>query len=429
MKILPRYVLRAHLGPFLFAFGALTGVILINTVVMRLADLAGKGLPVRVLLEFFVLFLPSNVALTLPMAVLVAVLYTFSRLAEENEITAMEASGVDLRRLVAPLLLVAALLSAGLLWFNDRILAESNHRLSQLIVEIARTRPLFALREQALNPIRTGAGSAQFYLRAHHIDPATNNLRDVIVYDVRNRDVGRTIYADSGTMAFNAARTDLLLTLFDGSIREVDFQTPDAFQLAHFERQTMRMAGVADTLEHGPASEFRYDRSMTIAMMKDRVDTLRGELKKLQAQAAIAAPSARDPAMVTHHVERLRRQIDAFRVEIHKKYALAAASFIFVLIGVPLALRFAHGGIGMVITVSLVVFTFYYVGLESGESLADEGYLSPGWAMWWMNAILGSAGVLLFRRLGAERPSGREGGWDWWLRLFRLRSLAVLDRR
>ncbi|MBA2671233.1 MAG: LptF/LptG family permease, partial [Gemmatimonadetes bacterium] len=86
MKVLTRYLLKAHLGPMLFAFVALTGVILINTIAKEMASLAGKGLPLELVGEFFLLSLPANIALTLPMSVLVAVLYTFSNMASENEI-------------------------------------------------------------------------------------------------------------------------------------------------------------------------------------------------------------------------------------------------------------------------------------------------------------------------------------------------------
>ena len=61
MKILTRYLLRSHLGPFCFAFAALFAVVLTNVVAEQLAELAGKGLPRRVFVEFFVLSLPSNV--------------------------------------------------------------------------------------------------------------------------------------------------------------------------------------------------------------------------------------------------------------------------------------------------------------------------------------------------------------------------------
>ncbi|HEU0077056.1 MAG TPA: LptF/LptG family permease, partial [Longimicrobiaceae bacterium] len=134
MKILTRYLLRAHVGPFLFAFLALTGVITINTLARRLAELAGKGLPLDVVFRFFVLSLPATIALTFPMAVLVSVLYTFSQLTADNEVTALKASGIDLKRLLLPVFVAAALIAGGMVWFNDRVLPESNHRWSQLMV-------------------------------------------------------------------------------------------------------------------------------------------------------------------------------------------------------------------------------------------------------------------------------------------------------
>jgi lipopolysaccharide export system permease protein len=90
-----------------------------------------------------------------------------------------------------------------------------------------------------------------------------------------------------------------------------------------------------------------------------------------------------------------------FLVEVHKKYAIAAACIVFVLIGVPAALQFASGGIGFVIGVSLTVFTVFYVGLIGGESLANRLIVSPFWAMWTPNilfAVIGLAGLWRMRR-------------------------------
>src|SRR5207342_1616912 len=65
-----------------------------------------------------------------------------------------------------------------------------------------------------------------------------------------------------------------------------------------------------------------------------------------------------------------RRAKNRYEIEIHKKFALAAACLIFVVLGAPLALRFPRGGVGLVLLVSLMVFALYYVGLIGGESLA-----------------------------------------------------------
>src|SRR2546428_10088517 len=94
VRILSRYVLRQHLAPLVFALAALTCFLLIQQVAKQLGNLVGKGLPWGVIVEVFVLSIPFIVATTLPMAVLVAVLYVFTHLAADNEITAMKASGV-----------------------------------------------------------------------------------------------------------------------------------------------------------------------------------------------------------------------------------------------------------------------------------------------------------------------------------------------
>ncbi|HWU32573.1 MAG TPA: LptF/LptG family permease, partial [Marmoricola sp.] len=79
MKILPRYIIREHVGPLIFSLSALTVLLLLNQVAKQFGQLVGKGLSWAIIGEFFLLSLPFIVAMTLPMAVLVAVLYGFSR--------------------------------------------------------------------------------------------------------------------------------------------------------------------------------------------------------------------------------------------------------------------------------------------------------------------------------------------------------------
>jgi lipopolysaccharide export system permease protein len=80
--------------------------------------------------------------------------------------------------------------------------------------------------------------------------------------------------------------------------------------------------------------------------------------------------------------------IDQFRVEIEKKFAIATACIVFVLLGAPIALRFPRGGVGLTIGVSLGVFGVYYVGLLGGEALADRAIVGPSVAMWmWLGRI------------------------------------------
>lgn len=440
MKILTRYLLRVHLGPFLFAFVALTGVVLINTLARRLADLAGKGLPTGVVMEFFVLAVPATVALTFPMAVLVAVLYTFSQFTAENEITALKASGVDLRRMVMPLMVSAGLIAAFMVWFNDRVLPEANHRWSLLWADIARKTPTLILQEQTVNRIPTSDGRT-IYIRASRIDPATNRLWDVSIYDLTRPEESRTIYADSAVTAFNAARTDMVLHLYDGHMRQATSDQPGQFQYLSFREQTLGIPGVGNELNLADrGTGYRGDREMTIAMLQARIDTLardRGHARRETGKVAMADLNAilpRGKADTTNRyngqtaadrarqmaetlrtsdqrVKDLEREMREYEVEIHKKWSIAAASLVFVLVGAPLALRFPAGGIGMVIAASLAIFSLYYVGLIGGEALADRGYLRPQTAMWAMNVVMAVVGLFAFLRMGRETSTARSGGW------------------
>jgi lipopolysaccharide export system permease protein len=114
--------------------------------------------------------------------------------------------------------------------------------------------------------------------------------------------------------------------------------------------------------------------------------------------------------------------VDGHSVEIEKKFAIAVACFIFVLLGAPVALRFPRGGVGMTIGVSLAVFGLYYVGLIVGETLADRDILSPFWGMWSANFILGTVGLWLTIRLGSEGTTNR--GSETSEMLYRLRARA-----
>src|SRR5258707_4825019 len=104
-----------------------------------------------------------------------------------------------------------------------------------------------------------------------------------------------------------------------------------------------------------------------------------------------------------------------FEVEIQKKFAIAASCVIFALVGVPVALRFPRGGVGLVIGMSLVVFTVYYVGLIAGEGLGNRMIVSPFFAMLTPNVVFGVLGLVGVWQMRRGGGSGRGGGWsDVW---------------
>jgi lipopolysaccharide export system permease protein len=482
------------------------------------------------------LSVPFIIAMTLPMAVLVATLYAFSRLASENEITALKASGVGHFRILSPVLWGAFGISLLMIWFNDQVLPAANHRLSTLQTDIGRTKPTFALREQVINEVSPG----RLYLRAGDIDEGSNGLYEVTIYDLSDPQRRRTVHADSGRMQLAANREDLELTLFDGYSQEIPRDNTTELQRLYFRTDIVKVRGIATGFSRTADKGYKSDREMTICEMQSEVQRAARDLKAAnmdlanamgnaayhlatgetraiaaaspdvriwslaqaycmyvvplfgveEAQAAESPPPdeaivspqqvvrqsggegtdsagrfqlpeavqqalpptfrgargaqqpiteqpvltgtpnapgripAVDPYVIAKgqlqaagsRIQNARMDLNQYQVEIEKKFALAAACLVFVLLGAPMALRFPRGGVGLVIGASLTVFGLYYVGLIAGETLADKLILSPFVAMWMANVLFTIAGFVflyMLRRSGSTTRGGDFGEmWD-----------------
>jgi lipopolysaccharide export system permease protein len=474
VKILHRYVLKEHLGPLTFALTALTSILLLQYIGKHFGELVGKGLPTLVIAEFFGLSIPLTVALTLPMAVLVATLYAFSRLAAENEITALKASGVSLVSVLKPVLWAALGVTLVMVVFNDQVLPRSNHKLATLQRDIAQKKPTFGLREQVINEVSPG----RFYLRAGHLDEASNMMREVTIYDMSDPTRRRTIFADSGNMGMSKGMTDLELTLYNGNMQDVPTNNADELQRLYFNVDLIRVRGVGNQFQKTTVDTYKSDREMTVCEMQAAQNSARREheltrkefektlasLRKAKATVnkevltadtrepwdvglgrlycgaiemlkpklarAQAPPRASGPqgpttvasppsAEITNQLASLQtlratlddsaRLMNAYGVEIHKKFALAVACFVFVLLGAPIALRFPRGGVGLTIGVSLFVFALYYVCLIAGESLGKRGLMPAVVSMWMANVIFAMIALVLLAKMGKEGSTARGG--------------------
>ena len=513
MKIIGRYVLKEHVGPFLFASTALTSLMLLQYIAKRFGDLVGKGLPTSVIAEFMALSIPFTVAMTMPMAVLVAVLYAFSRLAAENEINALKASGVGMRKVLAPVLLGGFGMFLVMVAFNDQVLPRANHRLAVLQLDIFRTKPTFALREQVINTVKEG----QLYLKAGTIDEATSDMTDVVIYDLSDPMRRRTIYAETGKLALAPNRRDLDLTLYNGVMMEVPNKDPGELTRLFYTWDRLRVENVYSSYEETQTGAIsKGDREMSVCEMQQRLTRADYLMRQARFEERIAqwelAPAGKAPptppvmgdpppgigtaycallAMIANarppsaakpsdtadavnpllgrstssgirypgtrspdgvartdsarrlpdesgiraRIEEARyretdaqRERDRYDVEIQKKFSLAAACIIFVLVGAPIALRFPRGGVGLVIGVSFAIFGLYYVGLIGGETLANKGYVPPWVAMWGINIVLALIGLALALRMGRESSTSRGGDFGELLVTIRARFFGWLRR-
>ncbi len=448
----------------------------------NIGQLVGKGLSPWVIVEFFALSIPLTVALTLPMAVLVGTLYAFSRLAAENEITALKASGVSLVSVLKPVLWAALGVTLMMIVFNDQVLPRANHRLAILQRDIAQKKPTFGLREQVINEVSPG----KFYLRAGHLDENSNRMREVTIYDMGDPSRRRTIFADSGNMQMSKGMSDLELTLYNGNMQDVPTATPTQLQRLYFKVDHVRMRGVGNNFQKSKSDTYKGNREMTVCEMSYAVKRARSEYllaeqdfkreKELAVKAHLGiSPTAKmlkpkppnstdisslycsltnlfkvktahaqtrresstaanfkrpvltstngsttpgsqsegpPSAQVEQAVNRLSESSAAMNelsVEINKKFALAVACFVFVLLGAPIALRFPRGGVGLTIGVSLGVFALYYVCLIGGQALGNRGIIPPAISMWMADVLFAAVALWLLGRMGAEGSTARGG--------------------
>jgi lipopolysaccharide export system permease protein len=305
VRLLDRYLLRQLAAPFLFGLAALTSLMLLSQVAKKFGALVGKGLPWSVIAEVFGLSIPFIVAMTLPMAVLLAVLYSFSHLAADNEITAMRASGISVYQILAPVMAWGICMSAFNFVFVDQVLPRSNARLRSLLIDIGRKKPTFELREQVINEVPP----SQYFLRAGRIDAATGRLKNVTIYDVGGETSRRIIYADSGFMAYAEGQTDLSLRLYDGSIHQYRPAEPETFQLTYYHINDIRVKNVFDELERNTTDAVRGDREMSTCEMisvihsarrdqeeavRDRREMLLSDLRRLLNLPPLGPPPGED---------------------------------------------------------------------------------------------------------------------------------------
>jgi lipopolysaccharide export system permease protein len=263
VRLLPRYLLRQLIAPFCFSLAAATSLMLLNQVAKRFGALVGKGLPWSVITEVFVLSLPFILAMTMPMAVLLAVLYAFSHLAADNEVMALRATGVSVPQMLRPVFGWGIMMSALTFLFIDQVLPNSNARLRALLIDIGRKKPTFELREQVINEVPP----SKYFLRSSRIDAVTGRLRGVTIYDVGDENVRRVIYADSGFMAYAKGGQDLTLQLFDGVIHQYKSDEADRFQVTRFATNGIRVRNVFDELVRNTSDQIRGDREMSSCEM------------------------------------------------------------------------------------------------------------------------------------------------------------------
>ncbi len=433
MKILQRYILREHIAPFFFAFFTVTFLLIVDTIPRIIDHVIDKDLSILVVLELVWLNLAWMMALSVPMAVLVATLMAFGRLSSDFEITAIKASGINLLHIIIPLLIAGGVITFGMIQFNDKVLPDMNKKWRLLWGDISAMRPTMIFRSNAFITDIPG-----YIILIDDINHTTSEVRGVRINDTRMPNKPRIIVADHGLLKSTDNGRNMQFTLYDGEVHTLDLAEPDNYRKVQFENQVINIEGTASELVR-TESETRTDREKGIDEMRQDVAQSKASMQSAQerimtnfdsraaylfadtfaynlkrdtiSDSAALALVRQDCDVFLRHIERNYQQIDAqkqqrdkFQIEIYKKYSIPAASLAFILIGAPLGMMTRRSGMGVAIAVSIILFLVYWAFLIGGEDLADRGLVEPFWAMWSANILMGAIGLYLIYVVVTEKP-------------------------
>lgn len=362
MSLLRRYVLRELLSPCIMAFVIFTFVLVTGNLV-KLADLlVNKGVPLWDVLRLFSLLIPSLLSHTVPMAVLTGTLLAFGRLSSDQEITAMQASGISLWSLAIPVAAAGLAASLMLVMVNDHLVPNSRFATRKVLEQIGIRNPAAY--------IEPGVFVKEFkpyVLFVYQMEG--NHLTKVRIYEPMEGRPTRTILAERGEFIPMPDTKQVQFRLYQGTSDEPDPRNPNRLYKLEFASYTMTLSlGTG----RDPSTIRKKSKDMPYA-------ELRREIRELRAQGIDPSP---------------------LETEAHRRVATAGAALAFVLIGMPLAIRTRRAERSIGFAMSLALILIYYLLSLGAQSLAMQGTVPPGPALWLPNVLAMLMGLWLLQRAG-----------------------------
>ena len=430
MKKLDQFILKSFIGPF-FAILAITIFILVMQFLwLYIDELVGKGLELKVILEFLMWGSCQVLPLALPLATLLASMMTFGDLGEHYELTAINSAGVSLGRILLPVIVASAFITVAAFFIGDRLVPYSINQIYTMRDDIGRTKSEIKI------PVGTFYDGIEGYiLRIDDRDKETGMMYGVMVYD-HTTDKGnlRLTVADSGLMQMSKAKDYLTFQLYNGTnYQETNTRryrdTSLALQRIHFARQEMVIPLENYSFHHSDSARYGEQvRSMSSDQLKEGRDSVAEKaeigiqkfLHELRASSSLQWQSQldsgwKDPSKKPYDLDNkpstwddlevrrrmyesavtsayqiqstvqtqgmeayeYTRRLRLSEVEIWKRYAQALACFILFFIGAPIGSLIRKGGLGTPAVVSILFFVLYWVVDISGTKLARDGAATP----------------------------------------------------
>ncbi len=369
-RIIDRYVIREIIPPFLLALLVFTFVLIIPFIIDLAEDMIAKGVPAGTILQLAVTLLPQALALTIPMALLIGLLVGLGRLSSDREFVVMMACGISPYRLLQPILVFAVLCWGLTSWVMLEAMPDGNQAFREISTEIAMNRA-----EGEVRPRVFFEDFPNVVLYVREIPNNGQGWQGVLAADTSNPSSPVIYLARSGRMVVDRQARTIQMVLDQGTRHSTKLEDPSAYEVLRFDQQIVSLDPESVFPRTGPA---RGEREL-------RVEELAVRAAELQAQNI----SPHNPIM-----------------EIHRKFSIPVACFVFALLGLALGASNRKDGKLAAFVIGIAVIFVYYIIMFTAGSLT-KGFWVPAWlSMWLPNIALGALGVFLLvsRARSADQP-------------------------
>lgn len=457
MKRLHLYVIKSFIGPFVMTFFIVLFVLLMQFLWKYVDDLVGKGLEFSVLGEMMFYASFALLPLAFPLAMLLASIMTFGSLGENYELVAMKASGISLFRIMKPLVIIAVIITGMAFYFSNSIIPKTNLKFSTLLYSVKQQKPEMIVQAGVFSSEMDGysikVGRKDSKTKMLYDVMIYDHTKGQTNESVTVADSGfMKITQDKKFMVLNLyngvnyseekpenrkakdnhafQRNKFTEQTIRVKLRGFDFNRRDEslFRNSYRMLNTSELRAQEDTLSDNYYSRLKkymlqlspnQTLNRKMVNMVARHDSLKQEIKIQQpdtifnidtffarqdkwVQAEIAGTALSNARankqtidMYQGQLYTQKKNLNKYRMELHRKFTLSFAVLVFFFIGAPLGAIIRKGGLGMPVIVSILLFIFYYIISMSGEKSAREDAWSMVGGMWFSTFIFLPVGVWL----------------------------------
>jgi len=383
-KFFDRYIYRELIPPFLLGLLITTFVFLMNEILLLSDVFIAKGISLKTTLKILFYLIPSIIAFTLPMAVLMGILAGLSRLSSDSEIMAFKTLGISYKRLLRPVFVfsfIGWLLTSYLALY---LAPHANHKWVQTF-----SQSVLAKVQLEINPREFNETIPQTVLFIQEISQE-KDWENIFAYFSDPPEEPRVILAKRGKLSFYPESRRAILRLFDGTLHSYPLSEADKYGVTSFKELEEEISVESFFASISDKKRVREKDIQELITDQRGIKQELIELEKTAPDSYLLWPK--------------RRNYASHWIEIHKKFALPFASLVFAFLGLPLGASTRKGGRTSGFTISLGIILVYYVLNLAGEKFAMDGKISPWFGMWGPNILLAVVGLYLFLKSLRESP-------------------------